>query len=59
MILKWIIIGVVASAVGSVILFAIVYVASGIQARAWLDVFDKYFNDKFTNLKKDGNERKE
>jgi ABC-type multidrug transport system permease subunit len=46
MIIKWIIIGVVASAVGSVILFAIVYVASGIQAKAWLDVFSKFLDDK-------------
>ena len=47
MIVKWIIIGLIASAVGSVVLFAIVYVSSGIQARAWLDVFDKYFSEKF------------
>jgi hypothetical protein len=47
MIVKWIIICLIASAVGSVILFVIVYVASGVQARAWLDVFDKYFSEKF------------
>ena len=37
---------------GCVLFLAIVYLASGIQAKAWLDVFDKYFENKFNNFKK-------
>jgi hypothetical protein len=43
---------------GSIFLLGIVYLASGIQARAWLAVFEKYFEDKFNKLKKEKDERK-
>jgi len=39
---------------GSIFLLAIVYLASGIQARAWLAVFE----EKLNKLKKESNERK-
>mgnify|MGYP001171350416 CR=1 FL=1 len=42
--------GVILIILGIILLLAIIYVASGIQARAWMDVF----NDKFNNFKNDG-----
>lgn len=29
------------------VFLVMVYVTAGIQMRSWLDVFDKYFSDKF------------
>ena len=51
MIVKWVIIVIVSSAVGGVILMGLVYILSGIQARAWLDVFGKFLDDKSNNNK--------
>jgi hypothetical protein len=41
--------GILLGLLGVFVLLIIIYLASGIQARAWLDVFDKYFENKFTN----------
>ena len=30
-----------------IVFLIVVYIASGIQAKAWLDVFEKFFYDKF------------
>jgi len=50
----------VAVGLGScIVLFAIVYLASGIQARAWTAVFEKYFEQKLNKLKKEEDERKD
>lgn len=44
--IKWILTGSAILAVGGVIFLAIVYLVSGIQARAWLDVYSKFLDDK-------------
>lgn len=38
---------IIAILLGLIVFFGVIYVASGIQAKAWLDVFDKYFSEKF------------
>jgi hypothetical protein len=43
---------------GCILLFAIIYLASGIQARAWLAVMEKYIDQKFNKLKNEEDERK-
>jgi len=48
---------ILAGIVGVIVLLGLIYLASGIQMRGWLDTFDKYLIDKFNNSKKDGNER--
>lgn len=35
--------------IGLFFLLGLVYVVAGIQARAWIDVINKVFDDKFTN----------
>ena len=57
--LSKIILWVAVSACGGVVLLIFIYLASGIQARAWLGIFEKYFGDKFNKLKKEDDERKE
>ena len=42
--------GVLLAALSIIVLLIIVYVASGIQMRSWLDILDKYLDDKFNNM---------
>ena len=35
--------------IGLIFLLGLVYVVAGIQMRSWIDVFEKYFDDKLTN----------
>ena len=42
--------GVLFAVLSIIVLLIIVYVASGIQMRSWLDILDKYLDDKFNNM---------
>jgi hypothetical protein len=39
--------------VGGVVLMVIIYIASGIQMKGWLDTFNKYSSNKFNNKKQE------
>jgi len=42
--------GILLAVLSIIVLLVIVYVASGIQMRSWLDILDKYLDDKFNNM---------
>jgi len=42
--------GVLFAVLSIIVLLIVVYVASGIQMRSWLDILDKYLDDKFNNM---------
>jgi hypothetical protein len=42
--------GILLAILSILILLIVVYVASGIQMRSWLDILDKYLDDKFNNM---------
>lgn len=47
-----VIVGILLGLLGIFILLIAIYIVSGIQAKAWIDVLDKYIGDKLNKKQK-------